>query len=125
MKGLSDSKIISVRNDFPILSKTIYGKPLVYFDNAATTQKPIQVIDAISNYYRNDNANVHRGVHYLSQYATETYEVVRKKVAGFLNAEFAHEIIFFEGSHRSNKSHCLVFFGNILARRRRNTYFSP
>lgn len=98
MNGLSDSKIISVRNDFPILSKTIYGKPLVYFDNAATTQKPIQVIDAISNYYRNDNANVHRGVHYLSQYATEAYEVVRKKVAGFLNAEFAHEIIFSRGA---------------------------
>lgn len=98
MNGLSDSKIISVRNHFPILSKTIYGKPLVYFDNAATTQKPVQVIDALINYYRNNNANVHRGVHYLSQYVTEAYEVVRKKVAEFLNAKFTHEIIFSRGA---------------------------
>ncbi len=98
MSDISEEKIQSVRNDFPILSRTIYGKPLVYFDNAATTQKPNIVIDAISNYYRNDNANVHRGVHYLSQHATGAFEDVRKKVAAFVNACNANEIIFTRGA---------------------------
>lgn len=98
MNKISEKKIQSVRDDFPILSRTIYGKPLVYFDNAATTQKPNIVIDAISNYYRNDNANVHRGVHYLSQHATGAFEEVRKKVATFVNACNPSEIIFTRGA---------------------------
>jgi cysteine desulfurase/selenocysteine lyase len=98
MSEISEEKIQSVREDFPILSRTIYGKPLVYFDNAATTQKPNSVIDAISNYYRNDNANVHRGVHYLSQQATGAFEDVRKKVAAFINASSPNEIIFTRGA---------------------------
>ena len=98
MEDFFEDKIQSVRNDFPILSRSIYGKPLVYFDNAATTQKPNLVIDAISNYYRNDNANVHRGVHYLSQHATGAFEDVRKKVAAFVNASSPNEIIFTRGA---------------------------
>lgn len=98
MNELMETKIQLVRNDFPILSRTIYGKPLVYFDNAATTQKPNIVIDAISNYYRNDNANVHRGVHYLSQHATGAFEDVRKKVAAFINAGNANEVVFARGA---------------------------
>jgi cysteine desulfurase/selenocysteine lyase len=98
MNEISEAKIQSVRDDFPILSRSIYGKPLVYFDNAATTQKPFTVIDAISNYYLNDNANVHRGVHYLSQHATGAFEDVRKKVAAFMNTGSANEIIFTRGA---------------------------
>lgn len=98
MSELTAAKIQAIRNDFPILSRHIYNKPLVYFDNAATTQKPISVIDAISNYYRNDNANVHRGVHYLSQFATEAFEGVRKKIASFINAADPKEIIFTRGA---------------------------
>jgi cysteine desulfurase / selenocysteine lyase len=98
MSEIPEIKIQSVRNDFPILSRKIYDKPLVYFDNAATTQKPNVVIDAISNYYRNDNANVHRGVHYLSQQATAAFEDVRKKVAAFINAGSPNEIIFARGA---------------------------
>lgn len=91
-------QLATIRGDFPILSRSIYGKPLVYFDNAATTQKPLQVIDAISNYYRNDNANVHRGVHFLSQHATEAFETVRKKIAGFMNAPDDSGVIFTRGA---------------------------
>jgi len=98
MIELTEAKIQAVRSDFPILARSIYGKPLVYFDNAATTQKPNAVIDAISNYYRNDNANVHRGVHYLSQHATGAFEDVRKKVAAFVNAGSANEIVFTRGA---------------------------
>jgi len=98
MEEFFEAKIQSVRNDFPILSRSIYGKPLVYFDNAATTQKPNLVIDAISNYYSNDNANVHRGVHYLSQHATGAFEDVRKKVAAFVNASSPNEIVFTRGA---------------------------
>lgn len=98
MSQIPEAKIQSVRDDFPILSRTIYGKPLVYFDNAATTQKPRAVIDAISNYYLNDNANVHRGVHYLSQQATDAFEGARKKVASFVNAGSSNEIIFTRGA---------------------------
>ncbi len=98
MNEIPESKIQSVRSDFPILSRSIYGKPLVYFDNAATTQKPRAVIDAISNYYLNDNANVHRGVHYLSQQATGAFEDVRKKVANFIHAGSPNEIVFTRGA---------------------------
>ncbi len=98
MSDFSASKIQSVRADFPILSRSIYGKPLVYLDNAATTQKPRSVIEAISDYYLYDNANVHRGVHYLSQQATGAFEDVRKKVASFVNAGSSNEIIFARGA---------------------------
>ena len=98
MIEISEAQIQSVRSDFPILSRSIYGKPLVYFDNAATTQKPKAVIDAISNYYLNDNANVHRGVHFLSQHATAAFEQVRMKVAEFIHAGSASEIVFTRGA---------------------------
>ena len=83
-----------IRQDFPILQKKIHGKPLIYLDSASTSQKPRQVIDAISNYYENYNANVHRGIHTLAEESTEMYEAVRKKVAKFINAKSEKEIIF-------------------------------
>jgi len=76
--------VAAIRKDFPILERTVYGYPLVYLDNAATTQKPTAVLDAMDEYYRTINANVHRGVHYLSQQATEACEAVRTLVAEFL-----------------------------------------
>jgi cysteine desulfurase/selenocysteine lyase len=87
-----------IRQDFPILHQQINGHPLVYLDNAATSQKPNQVIDAVANYYRQDNANVHRGVHRLSQRATDAYEGARDKVRGFVNAQTDKEIIFVRGA---------------------------
>ena len=90
-----------VREDFPLLKRTVYGKPLVYFDNAATSQKPNIVIDAIDDYYRQYNSNVHRGVHSLSQQATDAYEDARKKVAAYINAKHTHEIIFTRGTSES------------------------
>jgi len=86
------------RADFPILSRQVHGHPLVYLDNAATTQKPRAVIDAIAHYYEFDNANIHRGVHLLSQIATDAYEAARATVQHFLNAESANEIIFVRGA---------------------------
>lgn len=88
----------SIRKNFPILSREVNGKPLVYFDNAATTQKPQVVIDAVNNYYTNYNSNIHRGVHYLSQIATQAYEDSREKIRVFINAEKNHEIIFTKGT---------------------------
>lgn len=90
--------ICNIRKDFPILSQKVHGKPLVYFDNAATTQKPLKVINAINKYYSAENSNVHRGVHFLSEAATEAYENVRAKVARFLNATDSSEIIFTSGA---------------------------
>lgn len=90
--------IPSAREDFPILSQTINDLPLVYLDNAATTQKPQAVIDAISDYYRTSNANIHRGNHSLAIQATQAYENVRKKVAAYINAASAEEIIFTRGT---------------------------
>ena len=87
-----------IRKDFPILSTTVHGKPLVYLDNAATSQKPLSVINAIDYYYRHQNSNIHRGVHFLSQLATEAYEVSRKKVAKFINAPHDHECLFTKGT---------------------------
>ena len=87
-----------VRKDFPILYRTVYGKPLVYLDNAATSQKPQVVIDAVARYYETENANIHRGVHFLSQRATEDYEAARETIRAFLNAAEAQEIIFVRGS---------------------------
>ena len=87
-----------IRQDFPILHQQVHDRPLVYLDNAATSQKPIQVIDAVSDYYRQDNANVHRGVHKLSQRATDAFEGSRSKVRGFINAQSDKEIIFVRGA---------------------------
>ncbi|MGI6258609.1 MAG: aminotransferase class V-fold PLP-dependent enzyme [Anaerolineaceae bacterium] len=93
--------ILSAREDFPILSQTINNLPMVYLDNAATTQKPQVVIDAISDYYRASNANIHRGNHSLAIRATQAYEEVRKKVAAYLNAASPDEIIFTRGTTES------------------------
>ena len=93
--------INKVRADFPILSREVYGKPLVYLDNAATTQKPRQVVDALVEEYYNVNANVHRGVHYLSQQATDLHEAARERVRQFINAEKTEEIVFTRGTTES------------------------
>ncbi|GAA3595506.1 cysteine desulfurase [Flavivirga amylovorans] len=90
-----------IRKDFPILSRKVNGKPLVYFDNAATSQTPQQVIDAIVDYYSNYNANIHRGVHTLSQEATDLYEQARHKIQAHFNAKFSHEIILTSGTTHS------------------------
>ena len=90
--------INKVREDFPILGREVYGKPLVYLDNAATTQKPLCVLDAMRDEYLNVNANVHRGVHYLSQQATDLHEAAREKVREFINAKKTEEIIFTRGT---------------------------
>ncbi len=90
-----------IRKEFPILTQTVYGKPLIYLDNAATTQKPQCVIDAISNAYCTINANVHRGVHHLSQVATEEFEQARRTVQQFIGAAHSHEIIFTRGTTES------------------------
>lgn len=87
-----------IRHDFPILSREVYGRPLVYLDNAATTQKPLCVLDAMRDEYLNVNANVHRGVHYLSQQATELHEQARDTVCRFLNARRREEIVFTRGT---------------------------
>ena len=87
-----------IRADFPVLNQTINGKPLVYLDNAATSQKPQSVIDTLVSYYSTENANVHRGVHTLSQRATDDYEEARDKVKRFINAEKDDEIIFVRGT---------------------------
>jgi len=90
--------IKTVRKDFPILSREVYGKTLVYFDNAASSQKPSKVIDAISHYYEHEHSNIHRGVHHLSADATEKYEEARKTIQRFINAEHSHEVIFTKGT---------------------------
>ncbi|MBY8963399.1 cysteine desulfurase [Flavobacterium sp. D11R37] len=90
--------INKVREDFPILNQKVNGKPLVYFDNAATSQKPQVVIDAISDYYSSINANIHRGVHALSQLATDAYEVSRLKIQKHINAKHSHEVLFTTGT---------------------------
>ena len=90
--------IEKIRKDFPILQTKVYGKPLIYLDNAATTQKPRAVLQSLENYYTQYNSNVHRGVHFLSQQATEAYEEARKKIAVYINAPFDHEIIFTKGT---------------------------
>ena len=87
-----------IRTDFPILHQKVHGKPLVYLDNAATSQKPRAVIDAITHYYEHTNANIHRGVHFLSERATADYEATRKTARNFLNAAHSHEIIFVRGA---------------------------
>ena len=90
--------INKVRADFPILSREVYGRPLVYLDNAATTQKPLSVLDAMRDEYLNVNANVHRGVHYLSQQATDLHEAARESVRRFINARKTEEVVFTRGT---------------------------
>jgi cysteine desulfurase/selenocysteine lyase len=94
-------EVEKIRKDFPILSRLIHGKKLVYFDNAATTQKPNQVIETIQNYYTNLNSNIHRGVHYLSEAATKEYECARKIIQNFINAKHLEEIIYTRGTTES------------------------
>jgi cysteine desulfurase/selenocysteine lyase len=104
MKDLNSNTpfdVEKVRMDFPILSRTVNGKPLIYFDNAATSQTPQQVIDVIVDYYSNYNANIHRGVHTLSQEATDKYEEARQTIQKHFNAEHTHEIIFTSGTTHS------------------------
>ena len=96
--GAGDFDVEQVRQKFPILTEKVYGKPLVYLDSAATSQKPQSVIDAMSRFFLKENANVHRGVHYLSERATEEYEGARAKIQRFLNAEHIGEIIFVRGT---------------------------
>jgi cysteine desulfurase / selenocysteine lyase len=98
---MKDSKTIDwarLRKDFPILDQQVHGKPLIYFDNAATSQKPRAVIDALVHYYEHDNANVHRGIHELSNRATAGYEAARARAARFINAHNAEEIVFIRGT---------------------------
>lgn len=95
---MSNYNINKVREDFPILSREVYGKSLVYLDNAATTQKPLCVLDAMREEYLNVNANVHRGVHYLSQQATDLHEAAREKVRQFIHAQKTEEIVFTRGT---------------------------
>ena len=90
--------VSKIRADFPILATTVYGKPLVYLDNAATTQKPRCVVEAVREQYYTANANVHRGIHYLSQQATDLLEQARVRVKDFLNAPSEQEIIFTRGT---------------------------
>ena len=87
-----------IRADFPILDQQVNGQPLIYFDNAATSQKPRAVVDALRHYYERDNSNVHRGMHVLSARATAAYEAAREKVARYLNAASGEEIIFTHGT---------------------------
>ena len=90
--------VARIREDFPILKQEVHGKPLVYLDNAATSQKPQVVLDTLMRYYTTENSNVHRGVHYLSEQATQDYEGARGKVRQFINASDEREIIFVRGT---------------------------
>lgn len=92
---------LALRHDFPILAEQVHGQPLIYFDNAATTQKPRAVLDTLRRYYEHDNANVHRGLHELSSRATDAYEKARQRVADFLGAASAQEIVFTRGTTES------------------------
>ena len=93
--------LTDIRNDFPILHQTIHGKPLVYFDNAATTQKPLPVIEALEHYYRFNNANIHRGIHTLAEKATADFEATRRTVRDFINAPATEQVIFTSGTTES------------------------
>ncbi len=98
LRAVHPFDVTKLRGDFPILRQKVRGRPLVYLDNAATSQKPQAVIDALRRYYERDNANIHRGVHFLSEHATERYEAARQSVQAFLNARDASEIIFVRGA---------------------------
>ena len=95
---VEQKSIIDLRNDFPTLKRKVNGKDLVYFDNGATAQKPQLVIDRISRYYENENSNIHRGVHLLSQQATADYEEARRKIQIYINASLKEEIIYTKGA---------------------------
>src|SRR6202044_1748859 len=97
MNALKTIDWARLRDDFPILNQKVHGKPLIYFDNAATSQKPRSVIQALVHYYEHDNANVHRGIHELSNRATNAFEAARARAATFINAKSADEIIFTRG----------------------------
>ncbi|MBS1605383.1 MAG: aminotransferase class V-fold PLP-dependent enzyme, partial [Bacteroidetes bacterium] len=99
--GTRQLDVAKIRKDFPILEQTVFGYPLVYLDNAATTQKPVSVLKAMDDYYTTINSNVHRGVHHLSQLATDAYEDGRRKVAEYINARHTHEVIFTRGTTES------------------------
>ena len=101
MTSASQYDIERVRQDFPILQREVHGKPLVYFDTAASAQRPLQVIEAVDDFYRNHNANVHRGVHQLSQEATDLYEGARSDVARYINAPSHREVVFTRGTTES------------------------
>lgn len=109
-EALSEELIAQWRADFPILQYTVYGKPLAYLDNAATTQKPLVVIEALERFYRECNSNVHRGVYYLSERATELYEAARRTVQRFLNAASPEEIVFVRGTTEAINlvAHCMA-----------------
>ncbi|OUR88334.1 cysteine sulfinate desulfinase, partial [Cycloclasticus sp. 44_32_T64] len=98
VENIATYDVEKIRQDFPVLNQQIRGKQLVYLDNAATSQKPTSVINSIVDYYQNDNANIHRGVHTLSERATLSYENARKTVQAFLNAESEKEIVFTRGA---------------------------
>lgn len=100
-KGMSNEELNRIREDFPILQREVYGKPLIYLDNGATTQKPRCVVEAITDEYYSVNANVHRGVHFLSHQATELHEDSRRKVQRFINAKSSNEVIFTRGTTES------------------------
>ncbi|MBI4464183.1 MAG: aminotransferase class V-fold PLP-dependent enzyme, partial [Acidobacteria bacterium] len=97
-RPLTEEEVCRIRDDFPALHQTVHGKPLVYLDNAATAQKPRVVLEAMERFYRVDCSNVHRGVHQLSERATQEYEGTREKVRGFLGAAESREIIFVRGA---------------------------
>src|SRR3954463_4614171 len=98
MNGAKTTDWSTLRKDFPILDQKVHGQPLIYFDNAATTQKPRAVIDALRGYYEKDNANVHRGIHELSNRATAAFEAARDRAARFINAASSSEIVFTSGT---------------------------
>ncbi len=98
MPSATSLDVTAIRKDFPILAQQVHGKPLIYLDNAATSQKPKCVIEALTRFYQMDNANIHRGVHQLSERSTQSYEAVRSKVQRFLNAANTREIIFVRGA---------------------------
>src|SRR5690606_13026233 len=100
-KASKEFNVYEVRKDFPILNQSVNGKPLVYFDNAATTQKPKVVIDAIVEYYSSYNANIHRGIHTLAEKATAAFENTRSTIKEFINASSLEEIIFTSGTTHS------------------------
>jgi len=113
---MNSEEIAKIRKDFPILSRKVNGKPLAYLDNAATSQKPLQVIDAVAGFYSGYNSNVHRGVHQLSEEATEAYELARASVAKFIGAKRSEEIIFVRNATEAIN---LFYYGYALRKFRR------
>lgn len=101
ISDITNYNVQAIRSFFPVLKRAVHNRPLIYFDNAATSQKPQEVIDALSNYYENYNANIHRGIHTLAEEATGAYEDTRKTVQQFINAAATEEIIFTRGTTES------------------------